>query len=138
MGTRQPSYAFSASDLSASRPKSGTILVFSKTNLDDHGVYDNQTGKFTAPLSGIYTFSATINSMVNKAVRVEFVAGEESIGKFMALDKVWDSSASGSATVRLEAGMDVSLKVISVLSGFLFRDDYYYMNSFSGYLIEFD
>ena len=131
------SYAFSAHDLSTSRPSSGDILVFTKTHFNEDGLYSTTTGKYTAPADGIYVFHATLTGYVsNKGIHVEFKAGGIALGRFVVNDKNnYDWSNSGSATARLQRGTEVYLRVTSVSSGYRFQENTYYMNTFSGYRV---
>ena len=133
---KQPVYAFSAYDLSSFTPTSGCTLVFAKTHLNDDGLYSTTTGKYTTPADGIYVFHSTLTSRyTTKDVYVEFKADERSIGKFMVRDYTYDISSSGSATTRLQKGTEVYLRVTAVGSGYRFKENLYYMNTFSGYSI---
>ena len=133
---QQPSYAFSAYDLSASRPSTGSTLVFAETYLNEDSAYSTTRGTYTTPSDGIYEFHATLaSSQVKKYVRVEFKAGEKAIGRFIVGDDYKDASSSGSATSRLQKGIEVYLRVTGVSSGFRFVEDTFRMNTFSGHLI---
>ena len=133
---QQPSYAFSAYDLSASRPSTGGTLVFAKTHLNEDGAYSTTRGTYTAPSNGIYVFHATLtSSQSKKIVYVEFRAGEQAIGRFWLLDDYYSVTSSGSATARLQKGTEVYLKVTSVASGFRFSKGSNAMNTFSGHRI---
>ena len=134
---QQPSYAFSVYDLSRARPsRVGDILVFTKTHLNEDGLYSTTTGKYTTSVNGIYVFHATLTSDIsNKNIHVEFKAGGNAIGRFAVVDTASDITSSGSATARLQKGTEVYLRVTYVSSGYRFREDGHYMNSFSGYLI---
>ena len=133
---QQPSFPFSAHDLSTAKPLHGDILVFTKTRFNQDGLYSAATGKYTAPADGTYVFHATLNSNANgKSIHVEIKADTVAIGKFVVYDKSYDISSSGSAVARLDKGTEVYLRVTSVYEGYGFRDDAYYMNTFSGYRI---
>ena len=129
-------YAFSAQDLSASRPSIGDTLVFSQTLLNEDGVYSTATGKYTAPCDGVYEFHSTlVSGQVRKGVWVEFKAGGLVFGRFNVLDYHYIISSSGSAIARLRKGTEIYLRVTDVSSGFRFEESTNYMNTFSGHLI---
>ena len=131
---QQPSYAFSAYDLSASR-QSQRILVFARTHLNENSVYSTATGKFTAPVDGIYVFHATLHvNGRNKYIHIEFNAGGKAIGRFMVGNDYSDASSSGSVTAKLQKGTEVWLKVTSGTS-YSFREDGFGMSTFSGHLL---
>ena len=131
-----PSYAFSAYDLSASRPLSGSTLVFTHTLVNENEVYSTTTGKFNAPCDGIYEFHSILSPHRAKTeIYVEFKAGEIAIGRFSAHDTTYLISSSGSAIARLRTGTEVYLRVTARSSGFRFEEDTYRMNTFSGHFI---
>jgi hypothetical protein len=62
-----PVVAFQAMKLKNNRPSAGETFVFTTTVINRGNGYDNQTGMFTAPHKGLYSFSlhlclADINS----------------------------------------------------------------------------
>ena len=133
---QQPSYAFSAYDLSASRPSAGTTLVFAKTHLNENSVYNTATGKFIAPVDGVYVFHATLHVNGDKKyIYVEFNAGGKAIGRFKVGDDYINASSSGSAIARLQKETEVYLKVTSAISGSSFREDTFGMSTFSGHIL---
>ena len=134
---QQPTYAFSAYDLSAaSGPGTGTILVFAKTHLSENSVYNTATGKFTAPVDGVFVFHATLHvDGIRKYVHVDFNAGGKAIGHFMVGDDYNDDSSSGSAIAQLQKGTEVYLKVTKASSGITFRENAHGMSTFSGHLL---
>ena len=133
---QQTSYAFSAYDLSASRPSNGDILIFAKTHLNDNSVYNTATGRFTAPIDGVYVFHATLHmSSIKKYIKVEFNAGGKAVGKFAVGDEYHFPNSSGSAIAQLQKGAEVYLKVISATSGSRFREGTSGMCTFSGHLV---
>ena len=106
---QQPSYAFSAYDLSAaSKPSTGTILIFAKTHINENRAYSTATGKFTAPVDGLYVFHATLYvNLTKKYTLLEFNAGGRAIGRFIVGDDYYEASSSGSAIAQLQKGTEV-------------------------------
>ena len=133
----QSNCVFSAHDLSASPRSTGSTLVFNKTLVNEDGVYSSTTGKFTAPCDGLYVFHATLSpGSPNTVLRVEFKAGEISLGRFSVYDFSNYVSSSGSAIGRLLKGTQVYMRVTEFTTGFTFWDDSVrFMSTFSGHLI---
>ena len=110
--------------------------MFSKTLLNEDEVYSTTTGKFTAPCDGVYEFHSTLACRnQQKAVYVEFKAGDLAIGQFGVYDYARAMSSSGSAIARLRKGTEVYLRVTYVLTEFRFYEGALQMNTFSGHLI---
>ena len=133
-----PSYAFSAYDLShAPNPSSGAILIFAKTQINENNVYNTATGKFTAPVDGVYVFHTTLHMHIpKKYLWIEFNAGGHAVGgRFTVIDYRHEDSSSGSAIAKLEKGEEVFIKVTSATGGITFKDDAHRRSSFSGYLL---
>ena len=102
-------------------------------SLPKHVLMRTATGKFTAPVEGIYVFHATLHMNNNgRRIWVELNAGGKAIGRFMVGDKDYEVSSSGSVIDRLQKGTEVYLKVISAFSGITFREDKHGMSTFSG------
>ena len=136
--SQQPPYAFSAYDLSAAKPSDGSILVFTKVHFNDDELYSTTTGKYTAPVDGLYEFHATLSSCCSSkmSIDVEFQAGDKAIGKFSVVDLTsYDRSSSGSATARLQKDTEVYMRVTATGGNYRFREDAYFMSSFTGYRI---
>ena len=110
--------------------------MFAKTHINENSVYNTATGKFTAPVDGVFVFHATLHVNVRKKyIHVEFNAGGKAIGRYMVGDNYYDASSSGSAIAQLQKGTEVYLKVTSGNSGITFREDIYGMSTFSGNLL---
>ena len=50
-------------------------IIFEVVKVNRRGGYNNTNGIFTAPVSGIYSFSTTLSVMENNEYRVELVKG---------------------------------------------------------------
>ena len=128
------SYSFYAHNAIQQRTYAGDILTFSSMQLDESGVYNTTTGKYTAQTDGIYIFYASICLEGGHGVVVNLVGGENVIDTIQSGDKDFVSCSIGTAISRLQKGDEVYLEVaydnLSVL-----LDDQHRRNSFSGYLI---
>ena len=110
--------------------------MFTKSLVNEEGVYSTTTGKFTAPCDGVYEFHATLASNQNKKrIYVEFKAGDVAIGRFGVGDYYYGIGNSGSAIARLRKGTEVYLRVTYKNTGFRVVDDALRMNTFSGHII---
>ena len=131
----RPFYGFSAYESASSTASMGSTIVLRRTHLNEGGSYNTGTGLFTAPIDGMYIFHATLCiHSGGKHIFVTFMAGEEVLGRFAAVD-TYDSCHSGSALARLQKGSQVCLRVTHASSGSTLRDDGHRMNSFSGFLV---
>lgn len=131
------SYAFSAYWLTNTSPAKNEVIIFTRTIFDKGGVYNNSTGKFTAPVSGIYLFTATLCPYNTKDTWVHFVSNGNRIGAFMAGDKVWNTCSSGSTIASLQKGANVWIRGIIIRSGTVFRNnDNQSFNGFAGSLLQ--
>ena len=128
------SYAFSAWFITKLSPSGEDDLIFKKTLLDETGVYDNTTGKYTAKVDGLYIFHATLCSKATELITVNFLAGGTVVGTFRTGDENLQACSSGSATARLQKGEQVSLRGYYATSAVLITDPELW-NSFSGHLI---
>ena len=85
-------------------------MRFISTLVNEHNVYSPGSGLFTAPVGGICTFHSTLCTDEDKAIWVEiYASGHNTVGKFTVGDARWNNCASGSTTVRLQAGCHVYL-----------------------------
>ena len=111
-------------------------LTFTETQLDEADAYNNETGKYTAQVDGIYIFQATLCTYQNKYMRARFGGGGTWLGTVTAGDRYSGVCSTGSATARLQKGDQVSLIYSDAdydISGI--RQDDTSRNSFSGHLI---
>ena len=104
--------------------------------MNENMVYNIATGRFTAPVDGVYVFHTTIHVHgAGQYLHTAFSAGGRVIGFFMVGDGHRDTSSSGSAVARLEKGTEVSMTVKSGSGGLTFREDSEGKCTFSGYLL---
>lgn len=131
----RPTYSFSSHGRSTSSPPAPGILVFPTTLLDENGIYNNQTGIFTAPEAGVYVFHASLCTNNNKAIYVDVVAGGRIVSKIMSRDTKHHVCSSGSGIARLRTEDQAFLRVKLISGGDVLLEDAYRMNIFSGHLI---
>lgn len=131
------SYAFSAYWIADTSPSVGDVIVFTNILLDEANSYNSTTGKFTAPVGGIYLFASNLCIHHNRSVRVEFVVDNVPIGRFRISDKVYSECSSGTAIGIVQKGSKVWLRVIEIESGDMFHNHpTMTFNSFTGHLLE--
>ena len=134
----RPSYAFSALWVDNTNPLINDALKFSRVILNDHDVYDQNTGEFKTPVDGAYAFTANVCVSSNKLLRTQFLADDTIVGSFITGDKDWSSCASYTAMSQLLKGQIVKL-VVEFRSGsgnIVFNRDTGFLSSFSGMLIQ--
>lgn len=129
-------YSFSAHWLSSTSPANNDVIIFTRTLYDKGNVYNNTTGKFTTPVTGIYLFTAALCIKPNTWMNLQFMADGTRIGEFVAGDKYWSICSSGSATAPLSKGSVVWLRAHSVDYGEkLWNSDDNGFNGFTGTLV---
>ena len=135
-GASRHFYGFSAYQCSTTRLLKGSTIVLTRTRLNEDSVYNSGAGQFTAPVSGVYVFHATLCTNTGGSfIYVAFMADGEVIGRFSTNDNALDICTSGSALARLQKGNKVYLQVTLVSSGTVLRDDSNHMNSLSGFFV---
>ena len=107
--------------------------------LNEKGVYNKDSGKFTAPVNGTYMFTGTLCLYGNQYVKVQFVADDAVLGSFLAGNNQGGALCSASSVYgHLHKGSKVWLKVVERTSGALFiNNEIGYMNHLAGHLISY-
>ena len=134
----QPSYAFHAMWVANVPPSLNDALKFSRVILNDHDVYNSDTGEFKTPVDGTYMFTANVCVYTNKDLSLQFLADATVIGSFLTGDKDWSSCTSSTAMSQLLKGQIVKLVVVDRYgSGNIVNNyDNGFLSSFSGMLIK--
>jgi len=65
--------AFHANTVANTSPATGHVIVFSQTVFNHGDGYNNATGVFTAPVSGVYMFTVHICTLASKYFSFAFV-----------------------------------------------------------------
>ena len=107
----EKSYGFYVHAVTDTDPAVGDILKFGTVQLNEDSAYDVTTGRFTAPIDGIYHFDASICTRPDKTISVEFYM-EGSVNQQIGIVRSVATCNSDYATAKLEAGDQVFLKVI--------------------------
>ena len=134
----RPSYAFYALWVDNTDAPLNHALRFSRVNINDHNVYDRNTGEFKTPAEGMYMFTANVCVYLTKSLSLQFLADGAVIGTFKPGDKVWNSCSSSTAMSQLLKGQIVKLNIKSKYGSgeIVFNHEEFYLSSFSGMLIK--
>ena len=133
----RPSFAFSAYWLRNHDAVVGDTLIFKNTVLNEHGVYNSETGEYTVKVNGTYIFLSTLCFHGGKYANLQFVADDRVIGVFRIGDESWDLCTSSSAVAYLQKDSKVKLLLKYIYKGSVFRDKENSLHcSFSGHLIK--
>ena len=134
----RPSYAFSAQWVDNTDLSPNDALRFTRVILNDHDVYDQNTGGFKAPLDGTYMFTANVCVVNAIHLNLRFLAGGTAIGSFRAGDKDMYSCTSSTAMSQLLKGQIVKLVVVDRggSGNIVYNHDDGFLSSFSGMLIK--
>ena len=134
----RPSYAFYALWVDNTDAYTNDALRFTRVMLNDHNVYDQNTGEFKTPVDGTYKFTANVCVYSYSYLNLQFLADDTVIGSFRTGDNAWPSCTSSTAMSQLLKGQIVKLNV-GIRFGsvdIVYNNDYYYLSSFSGMLIK--
>lgn len=133
----QTAYGFLAYWLTNLSPAESEAIVFSRTIFDKGSVYNNITGKFTAPVPGVYLLTASLCATSGSWIRLQFMADGARIGAFIVGDRDWFTCSSGSAIAFLEKGSTVWLRRVNVHNNTekFANNNSDYFHSFTGLLI---
>lgn len=111
-------------------------MIFTTILIDEGGAYSSSTGEFTAPVEGIYSFSAQICNSAGNELSFDIKIGSSTYASAYENDSSYNvcSSAQTSAKVRRNEKVivqwtHVTYNTTSVLQSSTFR------NSFSGMLV---
>ena len=123
---------FKARDLALTRPPDNKKLVF-KNNLFNIGEsYDNATGTFTAPVSGVYLFSVHLCTPSESYRYYAIMVDDNTVTSSGIGDEDYYICYSNDAMVHMTAGMKAWVKHVS---GSGYYSDTKRWNSFSGLLV---
>ncbi|MGH0186783.1 UNVERIFIED_CONTAM: hypothetical protein FKN15_021369 [Acipenser sinensis] len=118
--------------------RDNATLLYKKVFVNQGGAYSEQTGVFTAPRSGVYSFSVTVFSDAGApGARLNIFALLQRNGQDLAgvHDDNYDDqedSATQSLALQLHAGDQLSVRLVA---GRVVCDDVSHYNTFSGFLV---
>ena len=134
----QTVYAFSATTVTNTSPKAGERFIFTDVLLNDAGVYDASTGKFTAPVNGSFAFTSSLCTNPNKAFSFRIMADGKVISREYNKEHTDASSISTYAVAVLSKGDQVWVEADyapSSASLYWTSGGLYCWNRFSGHIL---
>ncbi|XP_043926874.1 otolin-1 [Protopterus annectens] len=118
-------------------PFPGTPVRFEKVFLNENNGYNVRTGKFTAAIEGIYSFSYHL-SVSNKSLSIAMFHNGDRVLKSLDTQMGTDTDqASGSLLLHLDDGDEVWVEVLSMYQNGLIADETT-DSTFSGFLLSAD
>uniref|UniRef100_H3AZB2 C1q domain-containing protein n=1 Tax=Latimeria chalumnae TaxID=7897 RepID=H3AZB2_LATCH len=130
-GSHQKLFAFHVG-LQGNSPPSNTPIKFTKVFYNDQNVYNINTGKFTAPVSGIYFFTYEI-TVYNDNVWVTLRKNDNIIQYTYFVYYQKTSHTSGSSLLNLRKGDEIWLQVHDNANGLYSDSDD--DTTFTGFLL---
>ncbi|XP_045184487.2 uncharacterized protein LOC123542625 [Mercenaria mercenaria] len=130
-----PKIAFNAYTRSGGSFSDNQRIIFPHVLLNEGGGYNNNTGYFTAPVSGLYQFSAHICETGTNYMIVSIVHENKEIAITTEYENGGDSCSSVSAPVIMNANEQVFIKSAYSASK-LHADADYRWPSFAGFLVQ--
>ncbi|XP_052799080.1 collagen alpha-2(VIII) chain-like [Mya arenaria] len=133
-----PVIAFNAHTIVDKSPTQGQVIVFSNPLYNIGSAYDSGAGIFTAPVTGVYLFSAHFCIKNTQDWRYAFVIDSEMKvikGRNYEADGYACSSATATVVLKQNERLWVECTYTDTDDVFLNDDSTYYRNTFSGALL---
>ncbi|XP_045172772.2 complement C1q tumor necrosis factor-related protein 5-like [Mercenaria mercenaria] len=129
---KPPTAAFLAKELTNITPKSGEVLVFKTSMLNEGHGYDNTSGIFTAPTEGVYLFTIQLCVSPKSVPQYIIVADDKYLKRGYFYDKENDSCHTADAVAILKPKSRVW---VTTSTNQPLQQGGYYWNTFSGVLL---
>lgn len=116
--------------------QTGETFVFSETLFNFGNAYGTDSGKFTAPVQGLYIFSVFVCSYKDRYVHFAIMKGSTYLIKGTQHENTNMDCSSATVTASLDVGDTVSVQSTSASSTQTeIHQDSYRKNVFSGVLV---
>ena len=112
---------------------SGTPIVFPTVVLNDGNGYNATSGVFTAPISGVYTFTSHVCNGKTKYMVMAIMKGSDQLARSSVYDDSGSTCGSVDTIVRLQAGNAVN--VVAKYGESKIWADVNRVNSFTGFFL---
>ncbi|KAL4222481.1 hypothetical protein ACF0H5_018520 [Mactra antiquata] len=111
----KPNVVFLAKDPTTQSPSQDSTIIFGTTMYDVSQSYDNSSGTFTAPVAGVYAFTAQmcLNTGTYKYIHYAIVANDKEVSKSLTYNKDTRFCNTAQAFVVLEKGQTVYVSALS-------------------------
>ncbi|XP_045178497.2 complement C1q and tumor necrosis factor-related protein 9B-like [Mercenaria mercenaria] len=137
-----PTVAFSAFNPAYRNLNTLDVLILQSVHMNEGNGYDTKTGKFTAPVRGLYQFTAHVCNMFGYVIHYAIVKNSEWIAASQQFEQAnennnrYASCSSVSALMMLERGEKVWIMCTSGYTNQIqIHEDTYRRNSFIGVLL---
>lgn len=130
-----PIVAFKSNKVVDKSMADNKVVVFSTNLLNTDGSYDNKTGFFTAPLGGVYLFTAQICLFVKVRSYYAIYVGETIMTSSLLGDADYEACYTLDTIAKVEKEEKVSIRCWRSCGGDSVWENSYSTNSFSGLFI---
>ncbi|KAL4222482.1 Complement C1q-like protein 2 [Mactra antiquata] len=133
----KPDVVYLAKDPTTQSPSHGSAIIFGTTMYDESQSYDNSSGTFTAPVAGVYAFTAQmcLNPGSYTFIYYEIVANGKKVSNSLTYDKDTNFCNTAQSFVALDNGQTVHVSALSTSAVPLRQNHVYEWCTFSGILI---
>ncbi|XP_060586448.1 uncharacterized protein LOC132742139, partial [Ruditapes philippinarum] len=130
-----PNIVFKAKNVTNTSPGNGQAIIFGSTLVNEGNAYNTSTGFFTAPVNGTYSFSVQICSHNQKEVVVDLTVDGNAYATLHVYDSNDETCNSADTVAVLHEHSKVFVKCTAGCTNTAIKNQWYLVNSFSGYLI---
>ncbi|KAL4222484.1 hypothetical protein ACF0H5_018523 [Mactra antiquata] len=133
----KPDVVFLAKDPTTQSPSHGSTIIFGTTMYDVSQSYDNSSGTFTAPVAGVYAFTAQmcLHHGKSKYIYYAIVANGKKVSNSLTYNKDTRFCNTAQSFVALDKGQTVHVSALSTSAVPLRQNHSREWCTFSGILI---
>ncbi|XP_060577747.1 collagen alpha-2(VIII) chain-like [Ruditapes philippinarum] len=133
---KKPSVAFFAHNVvDLKLDRTDKIIIFTTATTNEGSGYDTSTGIFTAPVGGLYQFVVNYCAYYKQHSPLALVLSGNVIARSSNYDANYYTCSSFYAVIRVKSSEKIWVKCLSGSSGYALYKGGWFMNSFSGILI---